>query len=706
MKSKIFSSEYVKISSKGQIWIPILLGLGFLLAFPMAGLLQLGNWSALEYTQEQMGCLYENLWRDGYLTTGYIVICIAAVINGINGFWYLYSSRKTDFYHSLPINRRNMFCHKIYTGVLYYLIPYLIMEFLAVCIGAMRGFFSLHLMGVALSMLVFHLILYFLMYFSTVLVVCVTGNILMGGLCLFGFFFYNVFLRWLLESYREIFYITNYPHKDYGLLRFIRKYASAPMLGKSFIESRAEGDYLWFLTALVIVTAVLGLLSYTAYVKRPSERSGRPMIYRWVAVLVKFLVVVPCGMGVGLIFFLLPTNSSRNLWGIFGLVLGTVLSHGMMEVLYNVDFRKFFSSKLQFAAAALLVILCTSCYSGDFLGYDSYLPSQEKIAGLYVDMYMDGYGYSYVIPQEDGTYVTGVSWDEEGISFSGVNGIGNTLYGALRSIVESQAEYRRTEGLFMLRKLFSGYGGTVDAEYTVPVKFVSTSGREVYRNYSMTSKQVRELQIALYEEEGYRDMIYSALKIKPEYLTGVRGGFSDGSVYALFQGEDSKLRELLAAYREDVNEAAAGELVEQPCASLEFAYKLPVKQDVSRMIPGENSVSFHSGFLYVCPSFERTIAILEKTGYPLSMEEVPLTSVRMCYYDLEVSMYDPEEILYEEPRQLEELKKSMVAGILKSSAVNYRAGVDITYTLEGETGEVYGYLREENLPDFVKEQVE
>ena len=39
-------------------------------------------------------------------------------------------------------------------------VPYLVMEFFAICIGAMRGFFSLHLMKLAFLMMVFHLMLY------------------------------------------------------------------------------------------------------------------------------------------------------------------------------------------------------------------------------------------------------------------------------------------------------------------------------------------------------------------------------------------------------------------------------------------------------------------------------------------------------------------------------------------------------------------
>ena len=49
MRSRIFSSKYIKTISKGQIWIPAFIALGFLLAFPVTGMVKLSSWSDLKY---------------------------------------------------------------------------------------------------------------------------------------------------------------------------------------------------------------------------------------------------------------------------------------------------------------------------------------------------------------------------------------------------------------------------------------------------------------------------------------------------------------------------------------------------------------------------------------------------------------------------------------------------------------------------------
>ena len=64
MKSKFYSSRYMKISSKGMIWIPAFVTIGFLLAFPVTELIMLGNWFGMEYTAEQISLLYEKFMAE------------------------------------------------------------------------------------------------------------------------------------------------------------------------------------------------------------------------------------------------------------------------------------------------------------------------------------------------------------------------------------------------------------------------------------------------------------------------------------------------------------------------------------------------------------------------------------------------------------------------------------------------------------------
>ena len=54
MKSRIFSSKHLKTISKGQSWIPAFITLGFLLAFPVTGMVKLSSWRDLQYSDLQI----------------------------------------------------------------------------------------------------------------------------------------------------------------------------------------------------------------------------------------------------------------------------------------------------------------------------------------------------------------------------------------------------------------------------------------------------------------------------------------------------------------------------------------------------------------------------------------------------------------------------------------------------------------------------
>ena len=330
MKSKIYSSRYMKISSKGMIWIPAFVTIGFLLAFPVTELIMLGNWFGMEYTAEQISLLYENLWRNGFMVSGLAVAALAALFNGISQFWYLYSPRKIDFYHSLPVKRSRMFWYKSLQSLLYFLLPYLVMEFFSVCIGAMRGFFSLHLMKMAFVMLVFHLLLYLLLYFSVVLVICITGHLLMGALLLVAAAAYGPVFSVLLDLYERAFYYTR-SESSYCLVKVLKELISPVALAYTFVKKYAEGNYGGMLIAVLLVTAVLGGLGYCAFVHRKSERTGMAFVFPWAGTAVKFLVVVSGGLGIGFVFYMLSNDSSRTIWWIFGLILGMIIAKGRMS---------------------------------------------------------------------------------------------------------------------------------------------------------------------------------------------------------------------------------------------------------------------------------------------------------------------------------------------------------------------------------------
>lgn len=702
MKSKICSSKYVKTVSKGKGWIPAFLTLGFLLAFPVVSLLMIGNWRGSGYTSEQMEFLYENLWKDGFLLTGGFVAVAAAVLNGINGFIYLYSKRQTDFYHSLPVKRSRMFWNRIYTGLVYYLVPYMIMVFLAICIGAARGFFSLKLMGEALALFGIHLIIYLLIYFSVVLILCITGNLLMGIFCMGMLYCYGPGLSLLLGGYRYGFYETYYIEKNYGLIRFLREYISPAGLINQFAEAYQKGEGMRLFMVLLVLTVLLTYLSYVAYLKRPSESAGSPMVYRGAAFIVKIMVVIPCGLGAGYFFYLIPISSMKTFWWIFGLILGTVLSHGFMETAYQMDFHCFFKKKIQLLAAGLIVAACAMVYETDLFHYDSYVPPKEKLASVSVDMNMFSNNMgTYIKEVEDGIYQVGMEsadWDLREYSVSGKKEIGDKTYNAFCSIAEKQKErgkkYEKGDHIVE--------GTNSDIVLKTGVMYKLKSGKKIYRNYRINAIESQELIQCLYEEENLKDNVLDMLDLGTEYLDEMYFSAADGRGYMIFQEQKEKWAELLEALKKDIEDAGAESFTGIPCCSIQLTYSLPGVMSVSTLVPGEeNRKEYAYSTINVLPEYTHTLSVLEETGYPITLDDIKIKKATVQYYGKEKE----KTAVYEKAEELQKLKDAAVPAGGFYSWLECEEDVSVIFQTE-QGYEFYVRLLKNKIPDFVQKDSE
>ena len=147
MKSKTFSGRSLRSSLKGSTWILVLLLLGFMVAFPVAELMLIGNQTdEIHMMTFAMICSY-------LIVPGFLVTMLAAVVNALNEFWYLFSRDKIDFYHSLPVTRSRFFWEKAIRGLVLYLVPYVIMELITMAIAVSKGHGS-HLITAAGKMYV------------------------------------------------------------------------------------------------------------------------------------------------------------------------------------------------------------------------------------------------------------------------------------------------------------------------------------------------------------------------------------------------------------------------------------------------------------------------------------------------------------------------------------------------------------------------
>lgn len=420
------------------------------------------------------------------------------------------------------------------------------------------------------------------------------------------------------------------------------------------------------------------------------------MVYRWVAVLVKFMVVIPTGLAVGWIFYPQADGGTKLIWWVFGLILGTVLSHGMIEIIYHMSFQKFFAKKMQLVLAGVLVFGCAMIYQKDLLHFDSYLPKQQELASVSLSNGFDMDYYSHIERSADGNFYAltdNYNWYDPSNALTGAEGIGDETYKALENIVKDSPNVDTEQK----RSAF------------ISVKYTLKSGRVVCRGYWADVQNLKSLMKGLYAEEDLKEKKYEFLDLDEKYLTRIGMTDASGMGYDIFQNDSRQKQELLDALKKDIESASAEEMVEETTIRLDFNYVLPVRNDVNSLVPGQNKeeVTYADWNLGVPPSFKNTLAILEKTGYPLTIEELDINKISLTYYE-EEDASTQEEVSYTKPKEIKAIQNALILEQTDYASGDTKVVSNVIVAVYTEKGETVNsmVLKSADVPDFVLDKMQ
>lgn len=174
----------------------------------------------------------------------------------------------------------------------------------------------------------------------------------------------------------------------------------------------------------------------------------------------------------------------------------------------------------------------------------------------------------------------------------------------------------------------------------------------------------------------------------------------------LFQDNKAKKQLLVDAFRQDVEEADPEVLTGEPCASLTIGYSdVPSVEGTDATVVGKTGDYSFSPCFYVFPQFKRTVEILKETGYPMSMDDVNLSSVEVEYYMNEDQSEISSPMVYDKPEQLKELKKvlrcyQMVPFWEKRELDSWHS---LKVMIDGVESEEAWSIMAKDVPEFMKE---
>ncbi len=426
MTSRRCFFKLLKEDFRHKIWMLVLSVLGNLLAIPVCFLLRDGG----HYTMANAATQIFRSASDAVygfqtyisVTAGSIAFA-GALIVGLAGFRYVFHRDMTDTYHSIPVRRRTLFLVNWLSGFLIWFVPFFLcmlgtMAFAAGKLGRLRTAFEAagdktqqltanfaalsagKVFAEGLQTVLTLTVVFLLVYHLVLAAVMSCGNVL-NTLAVTAIAGVGVISLYVLTIvFRNAYFLTAVS----GVSDITDKviYASPLVSAVWTLNERHNGELTGVCLAVNAAIALLLLAAaFLAYLRRPSELAETGVGNRAVRVGTQTVATCAAGLGGWLVFYYLTeglASAQTKAWGVFGVLLAAVLVFGVMEILFRMDLKAFFSHRIRMAATTAGILLVCFCFCEDWLGYDSYLPQKDKIAELsvYAPQSNSLYQYSYM----------------------------------------------------------------------------------------------------------------------------------------------------------------------------------------------------------------------------------------------------------------------------------------------------------------------
>ena len=544
-----------------------------------------------------------------------IIFIVLSLVMAMSGFSYLYSKKKVDLYHSLPVKREVLYFIKLINGILIVVIPFIICEIVAsLLVIANTG--KISVLIAAIWAIAEWTLLFILSYFLTLFSIMLTGNMLIGILACGFFSFYFPLISLVLKGYQSSFFDTYYTSGF--IIENVLPNMSSFMLMFNIFELK------WLTRIIIVILAsiVFLFINLFLYKKRASEAAGKSVSFNVIKLPIKSMMVIFMSILMYLLGYEVMNDSIG--WGLFGLIVSGAITHCVMEIIYNQDFKKIFAKKIELIVLIIISIFIAAAFQFDIFGYDSYIPSASQIKSTAVISNLlesNSEQYYNKVEISDGYY------DE---SFVDVD------YASDSKIEADQINKMDIQNKDAVLEL--ARQGIEAAKYDlephgdfdrVLISYKLKNGRTVGRVYYVDLDQSTSGLSSVYADESYKKSSYPILSENPENIVSVDfNGIMDNDTHIVFHDDELKKKFVETYKKELMNLDYETKLKSYPFASIRFNNDF--MEGALRKYAGFNYTSDSTtavnskwenvyanslesvGFYPIYPEFKETLALLKE----------------------------------------------------------------------------------------------
>lgn len=557
-----------------------------------------------------------------------MAVFLLAAFCAFNGFSYIYSRQKLDFYHSLPVKRESWLVLKTVSSFLIFALPAGMAVLEELFMGVFYHVTDLHFVEAVLGKFFLYLLVFLSSYFLCLLAMLMTGKLSTGILLTPVLFGFTGVVSWLYRLFQKTFY-TGYLESESNNL--FRKYPSPGtcMLDLTerwnrYVENGLSGKMSWREPILLILFLLLEImLCVCLYRNRRTETAGNAVVFPKLGILIKLLAVCAASLGVGICLKTFSYTQS-DLWFFGGIALGILVFTGVLDFIFYTDIRNVLKKPLELLAVTALTFGIALVFRFDLLGYDSYLPDADKIASMSVNNNLLSNVYHQVMTYTELSSTSTTTED----STQTLDAYQLTEFEPIYAMAENGSENATLEE--------SADGDRI----LVDIRYNLKNGRVVYRTYPVDSQVFEENADELYEKPGFIKAMYPIFGRRSSEISSIWAyGVNARSGSYTFRSKEEK-EEFAEAYKQDLLTLSYSDLSGSDLlGNMTISYE-PEQQETGNEILPTSLISDEDNGYPILRRFKKTIAVLEKFGvtFPETLDPDEVRELSVWYENSDVAV--------------------------------------------------------------------
>ncbi len=305
---------------------------------------------------------------SGFSAFAMMVMCLSAFAT--MSFSYLFNSRSSIFYGSLPYKKSTMFFARYLSGIVSLLIPvvlcYIINAFVFLSHSELLGgvnfwWYTQNWLFVALT----YILIYSLCTFAASLSCNIFAQlIIMGAMILV----YPSVVFILSETVNTMF-------KSYMIDYKLNAFYIFPPFATVFHGSNIN----FTITSIIAIAEciVLSGLGYFAYLKRRAEKVNNFFAYSSITGILKYFITFLCSAGFGLL--LAAVNRGNNEVAYIGYIVFGFVGYAIIQMIFEKSPKAMFKNMKGFVIFLVIISLVASIPVFDSLNLEEKMPNPEKL---------------------------------------------------------------------------------------------------------------------------------------------------------------------------------------------------------------------------------------------------------------------------------------------------------------------------------------